>query len=190
MDRLVEITTYVVVICSVIFLGAAILFALYYLTAYLKELCWHEGADLASQYSSNTELGLMRSPSTESDSARSFIERSDGSYVLPVEEISEADEAPSVEAWYHLGRLIITIIKPNSEKTQNHWSFCFKFWKNMKLEETHLTAHFIWKSQSSQINNLKGQWNWTFTDQKIRMKFKSQGTRSRARWRHQTPAER
>ena len=35
----------------------------------------------------------LRSPSTESDSARSFIERSDGSHVLPAEEVSEADEA-------------------------------------------------------------------------------------------------
>ena len=48
--------------------------------------------------------------------------------------------------------------------------------RNTKLEMIHLTAHFIWKLQSSQINYLKGQWNWTFTDQKIRMKFKSQGT--------------
>ena len=101
MDRLVETISYVVIIFSVIFLTVAvtvfletaILLVLYYLRAYLKKLCWHERADLAYQHCSETELGLLRSPSTRSDSAGPFIERSDGSHVLSAEEVSEADKA-------------------------------------------------------------------------------------------------
>ena len=58
-DRLVELITYVALIFSVIFLGAAILLALYYLRSCLKRSCWHGEVDLVPKYSSDTELGLM-----------------------------------------------------------------------------------------------------------------------------------
>ena len=100
MDKLVETITYVVIIFSVIFLTVAvaviletvILLVLYYLRASLKKYCWHERADLALQHSRDTELGIMRSPSTRSDSAGPFIESSDGSHVISAEEVSGADK--------------------------------------------------------------------------------------------------
>ena len=58
-DRLVEFIIYVALIFTAISQGAAILLALYYLRSCLKRSCWHGEADLVSQYSSDTELGLM-----------------------------------------------------------------------------------------------------------------------------------